>query len=141
MEVFCEQCGKRRVVYFKHKPTKDQLREAADAVDYLKYICGGRMSSFGRALAVVEEITGGKIVDILDEIDIDKMETAPNSTVAADEGVPEDSEPLEKILEDIMEVTDEVTDVNANCLMESATSDLDILKSTGIIASWLIFML
>ena len=139
VEVICEQCGKRRVVYFKYKPSKDQLREAADAVEYLRYICGGRMSSFGRALAVVEEITCGKIVEILDEIDNEQMETVSNSTVGADEVGTEDSEPLEKSIEDM---EDEVTDLNANCVMESTPSGLGISNSTsGIIASLLIFML
>ena len=71
VEIVCEQCSKQRVVYFKYKPTRGQIEEAADALKQVRYICGGRISSFGRSLAVMEEIavTDRNIVEVTDEID------------------------------------------------------------------------
>ena len=79
IEMVCEQCGKQRVVYFKYRPTKVQIKEAADALKLVRYICGGRVSSFGRSLAVVEEITGARsnILEICDEIDNSQIISEP----------------------------------------------------------------
>ena len=126
VEVVCEQCGKRRVVYFKYKPTKDQLREATEAVEYIRYICGGRMSSFGRSLAVMEETTGGKIVDVVDEIENDEMQselvpTIPAAVEAAEESKIDASEVSDQDMDDFS-AEDELFDYNSNSLVADLAS-------------------
>ena len=134
VEVGCDQCGKRRVVYFKYKPTKDQLNEAIQAVEDIRYICGGRMSTFGRSLAVVEEITEGNIVDVIDEIENEQIEPSllPNDkalkTVEALKTVIEsenyDSDCSDQNLDTSCE-EDEQVDLNSNLLVpRTASSEL-----------------
>ena len=55
------------MVYLKYKPSKLQIEHVSDELKFVRYMCGGRISSFGRSLAVVEEITEAvsKIVDIV----------------------------------------------------------------------------
>ena len=65
----------RSVVYFQFRPTKVEVSEAKNALKNTLYICGGRVSSFGRSLAVMEEtsdfISTQAIVD--DEIDMSEL--------------------------------------------------------------------
>ena len=70
VEIVCDQCSKRRVVYFKYKPTKHQIDEVCHELKFVRYICGGRISSFGRSLAVVEELSeaGNVIFDITEDV-------------------------------------------------------------------------
>jgi hypothetical protein len=71
VEILCDSCGKRRVVYFQHKPSKVEVDAAVTALKNTRYICGGRISSFGRSLAVMGElydVTGSELL-IGDEID------------------------------------------------------------------------
>ena len=72
LQISCESCGKRRVVYFEHKPSKLEVTTAIQALRNTRYICGGRMSSFGRSLAVLEEISNVQASDQLvgDEVDL-----------------------------------------------------------------------
>ena len=88
VEIKCENCGKQRVAYFKLKPTKALVGEVSNSLKFVRYICGGRISSFGRSLAVVEEITGavGNIVDIEDEIDNDLISESHEEEVSEEEG-------------------------------------------------------
>ena len=97
--IVCESCGKRRVVYFKFKPTKSDISAAKSALKNTRYICGGRISSFGRSLAVMEEIYNlqGGMFSIEDEIgntsieDVDGQEDLPRNDVE-DEIVDSESE-------------------------------------------------
>ena len=70
VKIVCESCGKRRVVYFQHKPSKLEVEAAVKAFRNTRYICGGRISSFGRSLSVMEELydVHGPEVLIADEI-------------------------------------------------------------------------
>ena len=72
------------MVYLKYKPSKLQIEHVSDELKFVRYMCGGRISSFGRSLAVVEEITEAvsKIVDIVDMM--------PNESTAVDESIGED---------------------------------------------------
>ena len=80
--IVCDICRKRRVVYFKFKPSNKELSEAKLALKNTRYVCGGRVSGFGRSLAVMEEITGDNTETVIeDEID---------NTEFADEGPTED---------------------------------------------------
>ena len=46
----------RRVVYFEHRPTKFEVDAAVKAPRNTRYVCGGRIASFGRSLSVMEEL-------------------------------------------------------------------------------------
>ena len=46
----------RRVVYFEHRPTKFEVDAAVKALRNTRYVCGGRIASFGRSLSVMEEL-------------------------------------------------------------------------------------
>ena len=72
----CETCGKPRVVYMEYKPSAVDLKVAKAALVNVRYICGGRISSCGRSLAVLEEIVGvsTKYSDINDEIDLQGLD-------------------------------------------------------------------
>ena len=72
------------MVYLKYKPSKLQIEDVSDELKFVRYMCGGRISSFGRSLAVIEEITEGvsKIFDIVDMM--------PNEYTAVDESIGED---------------------------------------------------
>lgn len=76
VEVVCDSCGKRRVVYLKFKPSGADISAAKFALRNTRYVCGGRLSSFGRSLAVMEEISdvhkGITVID--DEIDNESIE-------------------------------------------------------------------
>ena len=56
VKIVCESCGKRRVVYFQLKPSKLEVDAAVKAFRNTRYVCGGRISSFGRSLSVMEEL-------------------------------------------------------------------------------------
>ena len=74
--VVCDSCGKRRVVYFKFKPSGLESSAAISALRNTRYVCGGRLSSFGRSLAVMEEVYNVQECsgDIEDEIENDCFE-------------------------------------------------------------------
>ena len=84
VEIVCFVCGKRRSVYIQHKPTKNEVTAAIEAVLDVKYVCGGRISSFGRSLSVLEEIAkisdkDGEVIEdqyLSDEVTSDE---APSS--------------------------------------------------------------
>lgn len=67
----CEVCSKPRVVYLERKPKEGDLKAAVDTLKNIRYICGARLSSFGRSLAVMEEIVGASaaVPEIQDEIE------------------------------------------------------------------------
>ena len=71
LTMVCEVCNKPRVVYFERKPSDSDVKAAKDALKNIRYICGGRISSFGRSLAVMEEIADvtAPVPEIHDEID------------------------------------------------------------------------
>ena len=57
IDITCFICRKRRAAYIQHKPSQSQIQGIKRALSDVKYICGGRISSFGRSLAVLEEVT------------------------------------------------------------------------------------
>jgi hypothetical protein len=57
IDITCFICRKKRAVYIQHKPSQSQIQGIKRALSDVKYICGGRISSFGRSLAVLEEVT------------------------------------------------------------------------------------
>ena len=103
------------MVYLKYKPSKLQIEHVSDELKFVRYMCGGRISSFGRSLAVVEEITEAvsKIVDIVDMM--------PNESTAVDESIGEDdSVELDLGVKNLpqssggFDFKDELIDVNLN---------------------------
>ena len=82
IEISCESCGKRRIVYFEHKPSRLEVSAAMQALRNTRYNCGGRISSFGRSLAVVEEISNVQVSDQLvgDEVDLSIDEEEPDAS-------------------------------------------------------------
>ena len=74
LNITCDVCSKSRVAYIEHRPSEAVLGSAKKALLNVKYICGGRIASFGRSLTVLEEIydatTGG--TEVLDEIELDR---------------------------------------------------------------------
>jgi thymidylate kinase len=74
LNITCDVCSKSRVAYIEHRPSEAVLGTAKKALLNVKYICGGRIASFGRSLTVLEEIydatTGG--TEVLDEIELDR---------------------------------------------------------------------
>ena len=76
VEIVCESCEKRRVVYLQFKPSEADIAAAKSALRTTRYVCGARLSSFGRSLAVMEEMydvhEGMTVID--DEIDNESME-------------------------------------------------------------------
>ena len=72
----CETCGKSRVIYMEYKPSAVDIKAAKAALVNVRYICGGRISSCGRSLAVLEEIVGvsTKFREMNDEIDLQGLD-------------------------------------------------------------------
>ena len=97
IEIVCGSCGKRRVVYFQFKPTKSDITAARRALVSTRYVCGGRISSFGRSLAVMEEMFG---VDAGEAIVEDEI---GNSSMVAGESEAE-------LVVDRIDVLDEIFD-------------------------------
>ena len=56
----CAVCRKKRAAYIQYKPTQDDVLGIKRALSDVTYVCGGRISSFGRSLAVLEEVTNIK---------------------------------------------------------------------------------
>ena len=73
--ITCEVCNKSRVAYFANKPTSAQIKDAKGALKNTRYVCGGRVSSFGRSLTVMEEIAGNKVdrPEVDDEIENENL--------------------------------------------------------------------
>ena len=67
----CDVCGKQRVAYLEHRPSESDIDAAMAALKNVKYICGGRVSSFGRSLSLLEEICNEAEIatEVLDEIE------------------------------------------------------------------------
>ena len=67
IEMVCAVCRKKRAAYIQYKPTQDDVLGIKRALSDVKYVCGGRISSFGRSLAVLEEVTNIKETTANDE--------------------------------------------------------------------------
>ena len=87
----------------------------------VRYICGGRLSSFGRSLAVIEEIskTGKEVVDVVDEVENDLIEELAPPVDNEVVNISEDSDLTEGSEDDPMDVDAsddclEMIDMNSN---------------------------
>ena len=87
--IVCDICSKRRVVYFKFKPSNKELSEAKLALKNTRYVCGGRVSGFERSLAVMEEMTGDNTETVIED-EIDNTEFADEGPTVEDHGFGDD---------------------------------------------------
>ena len=76
VEIVCDSCGKRRAVYFEHKAFKVEIEAAKAALRNTKYVCGGRISSFGRSLAIMEELSDNQNKCMIIDDEIENLEVA-----------------------------------------------------------------
>ena len=75
--ITCEICNKSRVAYILRKPSSSDIKAAKAALLNVRYICGGRISSFGRSLSVLEEIADAHVIsmpELSDEIENERFE-------------------------------------------------------------------
>ena len=99
LAVRCEVCNKSRVVYIENRPTSEEIKDAKAALKNVRYVCGGRVSSFGRSLAVIEEVAREKMIvsDIEDEIENETMgDTDQNTVVELSDENEEPGEPVNR---------------------------------------------
>lgn len=90
--ITCEICNKSRVAYIMRKPSSSDIKSAKAALLNVRYICGGRISSFGRSLSVLEEIAdtngiGIPMLELSDEIEnesFDVLATGAEVNIAND---------------------------------------------------------
>ena len=64
LAVICEVCNKRRVAYVEKKLKPQEVEDADYALKNTRYVCGGRLSSFGRSLAVLEEVASYEMLHL-----------------------------------------------------------------------------
>ena len=87
LAITCETCNKSRVVYIERKPSSVEIKAAKAALLNVRYMCGGRVSSFGRSLAVLEEIADITVTtpEISDEIEVESLgEIEPGAFTSPD---------------------------------------------------------
>ena len=89
LNITCETCNKQRVVYFQYKPSVSDISAAKSALLHVRYYCGGRVSSCGRSLAVLEEITNvpfndEELDDEIDNVTLDSNEVEKEADILDD---------------------------------------------------------
>lgn len=67
----------KRVAYIESKPRSKDVQDAKSALKNTRYVCGGRVSSFGRSLAVLEELASHKMMltEINDEVENETLDS------------------------------------------------------------------
>ena len=140
LSMTCEICNKSRVVYIEQKPKDADIEAAKAALRDVRYICGGRMSSFGRSLAVLEEITEavGRATDITDEIEVECLDGSEyNAQLTPDVDVSDEfddfEEPVRKKKKILIIESDESDDeppIDAFDLLQNPEQTMTVAEET-----------
>ena len=135
LPISCEVCNKSRVVYVEHRLNNEEVNAAKEALKNMRYICGGRLSSFGRSLAVMEEITESRAppVEIVDEIEKESRQESNtewiyNAVVDISDELDDFEEHSSKRKKDGLTYDSDVSSVGESDLAEQSREEHDILK-------------